>query len=259
MTGRSARDTQPRLWSTLALAGAAAGVAAMPAHAADTVALPDTTLWLAQAEGGEGGEGGAPADASRGAAILIELGKLEAHLLAAERLYYAGAGAEAQALAAHPEAEFLPELRERLAAAGLPDPTPQVDALIEALGSGDGVEAAVDLSLSAIREAQLLSGASARDRYDAIEVLVRDAGGEYAHAVERGEVVDLIALEETRGFLDAALALVPQDEVGEKVMGLIQGARIVFPDNATGGAFTPDASILHGAAARIEIAAIKVE
>ena len=122
------------------------------------------------------------------------------------------------------------------------------------------MEAALSAALAAIRAADAAAGASARDRYEAIEALVRDAGGEYAHAVEGGAVVDLIALEETRGFLDAAAALVPEgDATGAKVSALIDGARIVFPDAATGGAFTPDASILHGAAARIEIAALKVE
>jgi subtilisin family serine protease len=257
MTGRPVREARPLLWIALVLAGTAAGMAAPPAHAADGVAtLPDGTLWLAQAEGGEGA---AQADVSPGAAILIELGRLEAHVLAAERLFYAGAGAEAQALASQPEAEFLPDLRGTLEAAGLPDPTPHVDALIAALGTGEGVEAGVDLSLSAIREAHFMLEPSARDRYDAIAALVRDAGEEYGEAVEGGEVVDLAALEETRGYLDAASALVPQDEVGAKVQALIDGARIVFPGVATGGAFTPDAAILYGAAAQIEIAAIGVE
>lgn len=266
MANRDTRDVRPKLWTGLALAGTAAGLAAAPAvaqvkgHAAASP-LNDTGLWLAQAEGGEGGEGGAPETARPGAAYLIELGKLEAHLLAAARLYEAGAKQDAVALAGHPEAEFLPELRARLDARGVPDVTPSVDALIEALATGLEVNATLDAALFAIRQAEGSGGTEARDRYDAIVHLVRDAAGEYGHAVQAGKVVDLVALEETRGFLNAAWALVDpatDGETGATVQALLESGSVVFPDTTAGGGFTPEPSILHGIAARIEIAALKL-
>lgn len=266
MANRITRDVRPKLWTGLALAGTAAGLAAAPAaaqvkgHVAPSP-MKDAGLWLAQAEGGEGGEGAAPETARPGAAYLIELGKLEAHLLAAARLYEAGAKPDAVALAGHPEAEFLPELREKFEARGIPDLTPSVDALIEALATEIEVTASLDAALSAIRQAEASGGTEARDRYDAIVYLVRDAAGEYAHAVEAGKVVDLVALEESRGFLNAARALVDpatDGETGATVQKLLESGSVVFPDATAGGGFTPDPSILHGIAARIELAALKL-
>jgi hypothetical protein len=257
-----ARAIGVRMVAGLALAGGAGTLGGWP-HDADAQNLGpaqnDATLWLAQATGGEGGEGGAPADASAGSALLIELGKLEAHVQAAARLYDAGAVDEAAALASHPEAEFMEELRSRLSLAGLADVTPEIDALIEELLTRENVAPAFDAAIAAIREAERSAGIGARDRYDAILQLARDAASEYMHGVENGQVVDIVAIEEARGFLNAANELVDAEadgETGQRVADLITMAEIAFPGEEP---FVADPSILHGTAARIEIAALSVK
>jgi hypothetical protein len=260
-----ARAVSVRMVAGLALAGGAGTLAAWPHDAGAQTAPPaqgDATLWLAQAtggEGGEGGEGGAPADASAGAALLIELGKLDAHVQAAARLYDAGAVDEATALASHPEAEFMEDLRAKLSVAGLADVTPEIDALVEALLARENVAPAFDGAVAAIHGAERSAAVGARDRYDAILQLARDAASEYGHGVEDGQVVDLVAIEEARGFLNAASALVDagaDGETGQRVTDLIAMAAIAFPG---GDSFVADPSILHGTAARIEIAALSVK
>lgn len=253
------RTAHPRFWRTLTLTGTAVGVAAAGALKADTgyIHPGEAKLWLSQSdggEGGEGGEGGAPAGTAPGTAFLIELGKLEAHLLAAVRLYDAGAVDDAVALASHPEAEFMEELREKLDKRGIEDITPRVDALVEALATGDGITEAEAAVVSDIRAAA--GGIDAAERYDAILHLVRSSAAEYGHGIENGEVVDPVAVEESRGFLNAARSLVEQEadgKAGEKTLALIDEASIVFPGAVSGG-FTADPSILHAAAARIEFA-----
>lgn len=282
MTKKGSRAAQPRLWASLVIAGSsvAAATNGVAGHWDAVETGGAEKVWLAQAEtgeagesgegevtfvaaeGGEGGEGGAPATASPGTALLIELGKLEAHLLAAARLYDAGSVNDAMVLAAHPEAEFLPELRRKLAERGIADVTPAADALGEAVAEGSEIDAALDAAVGAIRGATDAADVGTRERYDAIVQLVRDAAGEYGHAVDNGEVVDPVALEEARGFLGAASALVDTEadgEVGRKTEKLLTGARVVFPDKPGGTDFQPDASILWGAAARVEIAALRLD
>lgn len=131
LQARPSRTVRHRNWRSLLLAGTAASVAT------GQLTMSSRPLWADAVsatvdeggEGGEGGEGAAPEAVPPATASLIDLGKIESRLLAAHRLLDPGETEEAIALVAHPEAEFMDDLRARLEAQGAEDPSPAVETL----------------------------------------------------------------------------------------------------------------------------------
>lgn len=265
MTHRKTRLLSPRLWSGLALAGVAAQAAAAGAvhpGAPD----PAPALWRVSGEGGESGEGGAPITASAEAALLIELAKLEAHLVAVEALYDGGAVDDAAALASHPEAEFMEDLRTKLASAHMTDRiTPATDALVEMLYDtrpAAEVRAGIAAAIAAIRAAESAAPGGPKPRFDAITQLARDAAAGLAYGVAGGKIADRVAAEEARGFLTAARCLAEPlagTSAADTVLAEIAAADAqTFGTGVTEGA-PADTTVLFGAAARIEFAGLTVK
>ncbi len=272
MTDTPPRATAPRRWTTLTLAGTAAGFAAtaLPLQAAAPVLnpAPAAQVWLAQAtstEGGEGGEAGAPVDAAAEVHLLVLMANVGAHLRAAAGLYAAGNTAEAAGLAGHPEAEVMDELRPLLAAAGIPDFSDALDNVVAVMASGatlDEAQAAVDAVLSALN-----AGAATIDTHDRVDAMVyamRDAGHEYEDSVADGAVVDLTAHFEAQGFVAEArlmaLALAADGDaklaaLGQQALDIIDSTSAAFGD-LSGGDFEADPSIIYAAASQIEFAAL---
>ena len=105
------RPTQPRRWTSLAIASVTLATAA-PALAYQyrptppvTLSVPEARLWLVQDQGGEAGEAGITDNATSDAAYLAELLIIEGHMLAARDLYARGQAAEAVELSLHPQEE----------------------------------------------------------------------------------------------------------------------------------------------------------
>ncbi|MCB1333720.1 MAG: hypothetical protein KDK26_08720 [Roseivivax sp.] len=294
MERKDKRLVAPRMWAGLTLAGAAIGAAAAaagpvpPRMAVPQAGVEGAPLWLVQAEegeggeagteaeegqggeaapaapseGGEGGEGGAPAGIDAETALLLDLGKLEAHLLAAEALFAAGSADDAAALVYHPQAEFMEELEEHLEDLGLADAvTPALEALTDDVAKGADPAALAPrfaASYAAIRAAEAAAPGGASARYGALVLLVRDAAGEYTAAISDGALADPVAVEEARGFLVAARRLA-EAEAGDP--SARQTVLDILDDTlarafGSGAGFTPDPSLIHGAAARVEIAGL---
>lgn len=267
----SPRATHPRLWRSLALASAAASLG-LPAAAPSDAAPFDggATLWLVAGEGGEGGEAGAVAGLPSDAAYLARLAIVEGHLLAAATLYAKGQTDEAVGLSYHPEAEMMDEVRAQIAAHGLADITPAMEAFSASLEAG-AAQAEVEAALAAVSAAIAAAGAGAegdgRTRLDAIVALLQAAAHEYAGSIEGGQVTDPLAFHEAQAFVVVARM---------RASGLAQAAdpalataasraldALATADEAFGDIMAPDLvardpAILLGVAARVELVASSV-
>jgi hypothetical protein len=248
MADRPLRPAQPRRWSALALAGAAAGLAAAspapaltPAGALPAAHTPLAPLILVDSQGGEGGEAAAPVAPSLSAvaeggeggeggeagavanltgsvAYLDQLAIVEGHMRAAVMLYSKGQVDEAVALSYHPEAEMMDSVRASLTAHGAADITPAMTALSEAMegrAAADVVTARLADVTAVIARAEALEADETKVRFDALVALVKAAAAEYAGAVADGKVTEPMGFHESYAFLQvaadraAALAALP--------------------------------------------------
>ncbi|MCZ4262232.1 hypothetical protein O4G76_15425 [Limimaricola sp. G21655-S1] len=109
--------------------------------------------------------------------------------------------------------------------------------------------------------------ATAADRLEAISLGLRAAGEHYAEAVTDGAVSDRTEYLEAFGIYEAvkaeADALAASDEaavaeVGAEVRAQIEEAGAAFGGSAGEDIATPEASLLHAAAARVELSALKL-
>ena len=268
MTDSPARPVQPRLLRGLAIAGTTIGLTAAPVLSGPMSApmmLPTSApIWLAQGEGGEGGEAGAVADATPDVAYLAQLHIVEGHLVAALDLYAKGLKDEAVGLSYHPEAEMMDEVREGLAAHGVPDVTPAMTAFSEAMERGadlSEVEAALSAAQAAFATAAAPEADEPATRAAAIVVLLRAAAHEYEESTEDGTVGDVMAYHEAHGFVQvarnalAALATLPEAKAAaEKALAATQGADEAFGDMSGAELEVHESEILMGVAARVELA-----
>lgn len=281
---RPARPVTPRLLGSLLIAGSAAtlmmsqaaagpmtGSAAIPHPVGTTAdaapAFSDARLWLAQAEGGEGGEAGAVADAPADLAFLARLHMVEGHLLGAVALYHEGLTDEAIGVAYHPEAEMMDEVREDLAARGLPDFTDAlgaVGAAIEAGAAAESVDAAMSALSAAIAAAAAPEAAEKRLRADALVLLMRAAASDYANAIATPGEIDRVPFAEAQGFVMTARARAAElaadsdpavAAAARKMLAAVETTEPLFVAPATAG----DPAQLLAAAARIELAASGVK
>jgi hypothetical protein len=271
----TSRIISARKWRSLALAGTALGVTYGAAFAAGPVPqvghLAQATVWQAQAvgEGGEGGEGGAIAqDANPNVAYLTRLYLVEGHLRAALSLYQMGLTDEAIGLSGHPEAEMMDEVRDGLAAHGIADITPAMDAFTDAMvhsASVSDVDAALATVSATITEAADLD---ARSRFDAIIALTRAAADEFTGSIEDGQVTELMAYFESRGFIEVARsaldALVGSSDPvvaasAQKSLTALDDTGDAFGEMSLTSPAPEGGNILAATAARIELASLKVK
>lgn len=273
-----------KLWSSLSLAalvgGSALGVAAADAELAVAVdsSAAGSGQSIARGSEGEGSEGEGEGlaqnvdPATSDVAYLSQLGLMRGHLLVGLELYREGHVEHARMHMKHPKSELYADLVPAFEARGSAGFADQLAALAAAVEADDSepaaVEAAYNAVLQGISAAEASAGApSAVARLQVAVKLVRTAGEEYGLGVVEGRVVNAHEYQDAFGFTQTARSLVANIEAGDdaqlgatlaKVNNILQG---LFDANAWPSVMPPetvevDASLLYGAAARIEIAAL---
>ena len=275
MTQTPPRQTAPRRWRNLALAGAAVGFAAGPMAAQVaplrvTLPAPDlgAQLWTVQSEGGEGGEAGAVAGASQEVAYLAQLSIVEGHLVAAAQLYRNGQVDDAIGLSYHPEAEMMDAVRKSTVEHGVPDITPAMQAFsatLEAKAPMAEVEAALAAVSAAVAAAQAPESGNLSVRTDALARLVKASASEYGGSIENGEVSDVMAYHESHAFLEVARVLAEglqkeaaSEKAATRILDALKGADEAFGDISKPEVKANDPAILLAVAARVELIASSV-
>lgn len=262
--------------STIALSGALAISACGQKPAAKSAEPPDPAPAQeheaavdeapAAPVGGEA-EGAALVDvATDTAAYLSGLQIVRGHLRAGVELYAAGDRELGPQHLRHPQAEILTSLAPAFAAHGTDDVVPAIDAL--AAAGEAGAEPAKISALGSAATATIVAAGeraapSLKDRLLAAAKTATVAADEYAIAVKDGAIVNLHEYHDAYGFLAtvvADLATLKGANVLEEqaIATALDQARVaagvaptVVPP--TGG--LRPASVIYGAAARMEIAA----
>ncbi len=287
MTHTTPRPTSARLWSSLALATAIGGLAATGASAetahANHAAHADhgaETLWLAAGEGGEGGEGGeAGGDSAEmsvkdmDAAYLTALSLIEGHLRSGIALYRDGQTEMAQTHMKHPEDEIYTDLEHDLDERGATGFSDELAALADTVNSGAPVEAAdaaFEAVLDRIAQARTMVSEPAA-AFASLEQVLRVAAEEYEIGIVDGEIANLHEYQDAHGFTETVRAQATSlagSEIGSEaeaaatVLEALDGVAPAFakglvPEGALGA--EADARLIHGAAARTELAVLSVK
>jgi len=213
--------------------------------------------------GGEGeGEGASTADpVSDDVEYLHQLGQVRGHLAAFTALHRLGAHELSMTHAKHPESELYAGLVPAFAARGKAGFAEELDVLTDAVGKGADVDAAYADVVNAIRENE--PDADFATRLMAIATVARTAGNEFAIGVaDDGTVVNAHEYQDAYGFLTAAREMLGDNEATDaqeaQALALaeqqLQIALAEF-DTLTANRLDGHASVIHGAAARIEIEA----
>jgi hypothetical protein len=213
--------------------------------------------------GGEGeGEGASAADpVSDDVEYLHRLGQTRGHLAAFTALHRLGAHEMSMTHAKHPESELYAGLVPAFAARGKSGFAGELNALTDAVGKGADIDVAYADLMTAISENE--PDADFATRLMAIATLARTAGDEFAIGVaEDGTVVNAHEYQDAYGFLTAARDMLASGEVAgaeesraqalaERQLEIALGEF----DALTATRVDGNASVIHGAAARIEIEA----
>lgn len=268
---KSPRATQPRIWTSLALATVT--LASSPAvadlrPAPVTLAMPQARIWLAQAEGGEAGEAGAIAEAGPDLAYLGQLYIVQGHMLAALDLYKKGMADEAIGLSYHPEAEMMDAVRKSLSDHDAADISPAMAAFSLTMEQGADfaqAQAALMAVQDAIAQAAAPQAADLRLRFDTLSLILRAAANEYAQSIEGGAVADIFAYHEAHAFIAVAESLAqdltqnPQaKDAAERVLAALKDSEEAFGDMSLPKLEAHDPAILFAVAAKADLIASSV-
>ena len=234
-------------------------------------------------EGGEGGEGtsiavstaegeseGGDSGLSDQLRFQRDLGFVAGHLRTGLALLEAGDREAARTHMGHPIEEKFDALAAPLDRIGMGALRTEVAALAQAVE--DGAAAADVARLVADLEERTLaareaSGASERDRLLALAELTRIAAEEYAAALEDGRIVRLDEYQDSWGFLRAvetearriAQGTGPGADAARRILDLTGELDAAYGGLQAEGEMELDPSLLFGAAARMELAALGVE
>jgi hypothetical protein len=259
-----------RKWATLGAAvatatAAHAGASQIPLNSdAFPIVRQDTPLILAAGEGEGGGE-----HSYDEADYLSALGQVEGHLTVGVALYAMGEAEQAKTHMKHPEDELYGDLKPEFEEKGLPGFAAELTALAEAVNSGAAeadVQAKFDAVIAAIDAHAKPS--SAHERAEAVTKLVRKAGEEYDEGVKDGAVIEAHEYQDAYGFVEAAKRLAASASDAEKaeygtqfeeIAGYLNGLDKAWPDISGKSGVETDASLLAGAAARIELVALQMD
>ncbi|WP_026380213.1 hypothetical protein [Afifella pfennigii] len=275
----SATDTRKRRLvrarRTLALGTAAATVAgslvqAQPAEIPSIGA--DNQVLLAQtATGGEGeGEGeGEGARLDPTVVLLRDLGFIEGHLRAGMALYEAGDREAARTHMGHPIEEKYDAVAQPLEERALERLRSEILALAKA-SEADAPFAELEPLFAAVRATieEARGQTTAREQIKGLAELTRIAGAEYQIGLEGGTVSNLHEYQDAWGFLRVveteARQMAESDdpeiaEAGTRILGHLAATDATFGDLQGQGDFEVDPSRLFGAAARIDIVALRIE
>lgn len=217
------------------------------------------------ASGGEA-EGAALADvASDKAAYLSALQIVRGHLRAGVELYSSGDRDLGPQHLRHPQAEIMTRLAPAFGAYGASNFEPSIDALAAAGESGASpaqIAALEKTTLEAIVSAGDAANPALKDRLLAAAKTLTVAGDEYSIAVKDGEIRNLHEYHDAYGFIATAISDLQSLEGADKaerdaIATTLEQARLAASAVPT---ITPPlnlkpASVIYGAAARIEIAA----
>lgn len=241
----------PRRW---VIAGTMATVGALAAGSA-------------LAEGGEAGEGAAIAALEGDEAFLAELSLFAATHVIVSALYAEGAVAAAQEHLEQSHHAYYEDIADDLEERGAVPFEAEAEAFAEAVKEGrDAAEVAglAQAVLAAITAAQ--TGAKPADAMKAAEMLMRTAAADYEAALTDGEVTTPQEYRDAWGFAEVAkrhlqaLAASPDATVaGAAEAGLTALEPVAEQMPGVSATKVPgDASVLLGAAARIELAAYRL-
>lgn len=279
MPNESAISKAVRVWlsvGTSVLIGAAGGGCTDPGGeaAGDSARAGDVAAQSAggsapaaaspgPAAGGEGeGEGASTADpVSDDVEYLHQLGQTRGHLIAFTALHRLGAHEMSMTHAKHPESELYAGLVPAFAARGKPGFAEELAALADAVEKGESVDAAYLDVTKAVSDNE--PDVDFATRLMAIATLSRTAGVEFAIGVaDGGAVVNAHEYQDAYGFLTAAREMLASTDaadaqetqalaLADEQLELALGEFDALTANRVDG----DASVIHGAAARIEIEA----
>jgi hypothetical protein len=230
----------------------------------------------AEGEGGEGGEGGggggAPQLATNDAAYLTQLGLIRGHLNVGFDLYQQGEVDAAKTHMKHPGDELYAALEPAFAARGVPGFAKQLEtlaAMVQREAALSEVEAAYSDLEAAIEAAEAgASAASLHSRLKAVVQLVRTAAEEYEAGVNNGAVVNAHEYQDALGFVRIASKIVESINAGSdenvgnalrEIKTQLQSIEPAWPSVVPPKNVSTDPSLIYGAAARIEIAALPMK
>ncbi len=275
------REGVIKIWTRLGaclLTGAAVSVASAASPGGLKISKADDQkepAYLVIAEGGEGGEGGegkAGSLATGNVAYLSQLELIRGHLLVGVALYQEGHQDAAKTHMKHPSAELYASLVPVLEQRSAPDFSKELEALASAVEQGadeDEVNAAYQDVLRAIdAAAEKASSVSLADGLQVILQLVRTAAEEYAIGVKDGKLVEPHEYQDAYGFVQAARQMLDgldptgQDKAAEAIAETerqLISLDAAWPELMPSGDIATEPSLLYGAAARIEIAALSVK
>lgn len=218
------------------------------------------------ASGGES-EGAALVDAAaEKSAFLSALQLVRGHLRAGVDLYALGDREYAPVHLRHPQAEIMTSLAPAFASHGATDFEPALDALATA-GENGAPPAEINdryrAALAAIGTASNAADASVKDKLLAVAKTLDVAGEEYSVAVKDDRIDNLHEYHDAYGFIAVALAdlgaMTSMDAAEEtaiaSALAQVKIAQEVAPTVKPPAEGFKPASIIFGAAARIEIAA----
>lgn len=229
-----------------------------------------------QAHAGEGegegeGEGAAPVDIKTDdPAYLTRLGLIRGHLRVGYTLYSEGHADMARTHMKHPRDELYAGLVPAIEARGGQAFDEALTSLAESVESGASqadVAAAHDALDAAIRDAEGAADTTLAESLFSIMGLLRTAGEEYAIGVEDGKLVNAHEYQDAWGFTQIAMKRLEElpaeqreqaPETVERVESLIADLSDLWPELAPGDTVEGEASRLYGAAARVELAALRL-
>lgn len=219
----------------------------------------------ALAQGGEAGEAGAAEGLEPQVGFLVLLGLFDATYRIAGQLQALGETAQAAEHLEFSHHAHYEDIAEGVIARNFTPFEAETLAYAAALGTG---EAAAQLANLLDKVAALRAGETPAHRMHADEMLLRIAGGDYAGGVENGVVLAEQEYHDAWGFTQSvradleALSRQPEPVAGAALRALraLEPVAALFP-GLTATEIAPevaDASVLHGAAARVEIARLRL-
>ena len=288
---KSIRVVRPLLWTALGTVAASGLATAAPDAGTSTAdAVSASAIQLAAAGEGEGesassegegegatseGEGGeGEGEGARGATeadFLAALGFMEGHIRAGMQLYETGDLEAARTHMGHPIEEKYGAVAETLSARGHGDLKGDIEALAAAAEAGKPIEDIRPLFASVAEKIDTVQAGSpggTAAELRSLAILTRIAAEEYAVAVKGGEISNLHEYQDAWGFLrtveDEARGFAESDdpavaEAGQAILEEVGKLDAAFGDIQGGGEMRMEPSLLYGAAARMEIAALGVE
>ncbi len=265
----SPRRVSPRRWTLIGTLAATGLAVTQPGPLAGFLTGPALAQSPAQNPAGEAGEAGeSGVSRSEGpAAYLTELGLFEAAHRIVAQLYTEG---ETDLAREHLEAShhaWYDEIEPGLAAHGASGFSTEAGAFSDAVMSGapaPEVAQALERVLNAIAAARAAAAPTPFERVLSMRDLVRLAAADFDSGVAAGVVVLAQEYRDAWGFVETARlraeALAASDDAdlakaGQAVLVRLDATRSLFPE-LTATRSDGDPSLLHGAAAWIEIIAL---